>query len=394
MQAKIEAEKWAGTRAGYITTRYLRWNMPTLEEFRARLIRDISMKNIGKRTGLGIITQIAEDLWIPINTEEGPTWGAHRTTWVELDEAWQERCTCRTHRTVEEPWPEEEFDEHTTEDQRRESRALVCTQCGGRRQRTRRLRTPEADQCEWCGRTTHIRCEGCGAGVHVVGECTHTRVWGQTPVVGANINYTNMQSGYRRCPDCAAQWAQEWHEYNGYKSTSKYWEKAYRKKVELAISTCQPGAGHSSARVIPQSTEIFMEDAQTVKRLLSSGEWMDIKTLLEAFRREEADAYTNERQSKKRVGHVLATLRKARRGRTAKVEVDNKTKQVRMIVMTREKRQTQPEPVPEWVELAAAQATKEGRARASSQEDAEGEQSLDDIIAAEDFELEHQELGP
>jgi len=116
IQAKIEAEKWAGTRAGYLTTRYLRWNMPTLEEFRARVIRDISMKNIGKRTGLGIITQIAEDLWIPINTEEGPTWGAHRTTWVELDETWQARCTCKTLRPVEEPWPEEEFDEHTTED--------------------------------------------------------------------------------------------------------------------------------------------------------------------------------------------------------------------------------------------------------------------------------------
>jgi len=332
LRAIEEAKKWQQTRDGYLATRHLQWYIPTYTVMRDRFIRQAQIPGIDKGTSKDLIMKMASELWIPINTEEGPTWGTDKRTWDELDDSWCKQCECSQHNGDATQWPETQ--DGVAPDDQLVQRRLVCRTCGGRRRRNRRHTALDGVRCEWCGKDAPGRCVGCGTGVHIIGECLYTRPWGHHPVVGAHPACTGEDPDQRRCPDCMVQWAREWHEYTEDNDRTLYWDDEYQKRIMKPADKCKSGAGHARAKPTDKGREDEKrQDIEEICQILSNGEWTTMKALKETFRVSKTQHTTiTVTQADKHLGESLNVLTKPRSGKPqVQIEVHQGTKRVRML---------------------------------------------------------------
>ena len=131
-------------------------------------------------------------LWIPTERNGTVSWGTGRIPWEEVKEAWTKKCLCDGENT----------------------RGTICEKCEGRKNKKVRLNKP-AGKCQWCDEEAERTCDGCGVGLHWQGECglRQRPDQGQAPQGANQMFYETPSPEGAACPECLAQWAQEWHKH-------------------------------------------------------------------------------------------------------------------------------------------------------------------------------------
>ena len=161
-------------------------------------------------------------LWIPTERNGTVSWGTGRIPWEEVKEAWTKKCLCDGENNGE----------------------TICEKCEGRKNKKVRLNEP-AGKCQWCDEEAERTCDGCGVGLHWQGECglRQRPDQGQAPQGANQMFYETPSPEGAACPECLAQWAQEWHKHQEAREKEVGWRTNHDEYAKRLHLLCKPGAG-------------------------------------------------------------------------------------------------------------------------------------------------------